>query len=153
MLSTEHGVHLPLVIYSVSKPIIRHDFCQIQTNTFSGLSPQMQTIMLEEFLVECAPHPCQCLGSPCDYPLLPSSAPNGMKINTHYYPGLTLTQQVRLHGAWKCSQTFLSDIYPISEPIDTPVIADFLFHGLTEAVYSANSSAVSPHFIAVSSST
>jgi hypothetical protein len=66
-----------------------------------------------------------------------------MRLHLPFYRDLSTSQQVRLHGAWGCSHQFLTNLYPISEPIPLQEVANYLSLGLSESVYSANSDAVS----------
>lgn len=70
-----------------------------------------------------------------------------MKLNLPFYSDLTTIQQVRLHGAWSCTHSFLTNIYPLSYPIHAREVSNYIYQGLTEAVYSANDEAVNYYFL------
>jgi hypothetical protein len=102
----------------------------------------MQQLIMIEYLHECSPNPCGCYDTPCTYPAVPYTAPASMRINLPFYRNLSPTQLVRIHGAWRCSHEFLSDLYPGSHPIPEEQVAVYLAHGFRESVYSANLDAV-----------
>ena len=123
-------------------PLSHWNAIQAHENSFIGLDSRMQHLIMVEYLHECSPNPCNCYDTPCTYPAVPYTAPPSMRINLPFYRDLSTTQMVRLHGAWRCSHSFLTDLYPISDPISEQQVAAYLYHGLRESVYSANMEAV-----------